>query len=352
VSEVGFDIAHGLDTLAALNGRGQGENVGPPSSWQPLNLLALAAEPPQPPTIVDLFYPEAVHILSGEPEDGKTWIALVASLAVARAGGLVVYFDFENGPRIILERLHALGATDEEIGSILYFRPEDTLTPELAAELFALAPALAVVDSFDALLVLQGLDSNSGTDVARCYRETIYPLKHRGATVLALDHLPKATEGRGKFAIGSQRKVAGADVHLGLKSQRPFARGHTGIATLKVHKDRHGYHARPTAAEFELASNEGGAVVAWKVRPADADQAPFRPTHLMEKVSRYVESRADTPPSKNMIEEAVHGKNDYIRVAVRLLCDEGYLHEQPPGAHGAKLLTFLRAYREDEDEAR
>ena len=39
-------------------------NVEPPSSWQPRNLLTLAADPPQPPTIIDLFYEESLHIVS------------------------------------------------------------------------------------------------------------------------------------------------------------------------------------------------------------------------------------------------------------------------------------------------
>ena len=56
-------------------------------SWCPIDLVAHAAEPPRPPDVIGLFYVGLNHLVSGESESAKSWLALAA--AVAELAGLI-----------------------------------------------------------------------------------------------------------------------------------------------------------------------------------------------------------------------------------------------------------------------
>lgn len=159
----------------------------------------------------------------------------------------------------------------------------------------------------------------------------------------------KNKEARGKFSIGAERKLGGADVHLGFEVVQHFTLGRTGRVEIVTHKDRPGYLPRPKAAELELVSDAetGRATWAWQLAEHAAEgeaDLPFRPTGLMEKVSRYVESRPEAA-SRNEIETAVTGKRQFVRMAIDLLTDEGFL-EAERGERNARLCTSARPFRE------
>jgi hypothetical protein len=88
----------------------------------------------------------------------------------------------------------------------------------------------------------------------------------------------------------------------------------------------------------------------WEIRPDESrgDEGEFRPTGLMEKVSRYLEVHPDAC-SRNQIEEAKLGKREYVRVAIDRLVVEGYATEFE-GPRRARLVRLERAFREDEEE--
>lgn len=143
-------------------------------------------------------------------------------------------------------------------------------------------PALVVLDSFDPLLGLHGLDPNASADVDGFYRTVVEPLRTHGSAVVLLDHVAKARDTRGRFAIGSQRKIGAAEVALGFETVTPSARGRTGLARIITHKDRLGHLPRPRAAELELRSDPDTGAVSWTLRAAqDATGDTFRPTNLM-----------------------------------------------------------------------
>jgi hypothetical protein len=258
----------------------------------------------------------------------------------------------------MLERLRDLGLTDEEIASLLYLTPSEPLTDaQVRADVDALLgepprPSLVIIDAFTGALELHRLDPNSGVEVERFYRTVVSPLQAHGAAVVILDHVPKNKDARGKFSIASERKLGGADVHLGFEIVRPFGRGRNGLAKIVTHKDRPGHLPRPKAAELELSSNPETGLVTWDIRPADdAAEEPFRPTRLMEKVSLYVAAHVDEePPSRNAVEEHVTGKRDFVRQAINVLVGEKYLAEEE-GPRNARLLRSLKPYREANDHA-
>lgn len=328
-------------------------------TWTPIDLVALQLDPPPPPTTLGLLYPGRRHVLSGEPETLKTWAALAACAEEIRADRNVLYIDLENGAATMLDRLRALGIPDEQIRRRFhYLVPAEPMTePSILADVEALladlTPSLVVFDSFTGALALHDLDPNSGVDVERFYRAVVAPIQDSGAAWMGLDHLAKQKEGRGKFSIGSERKIAAADVHLGFEVVRPFGRGKTGLARILTHKDRPGHLARPRAAELELTSHPDTGAVTWTARPAENpdDEHPFRPTRLMEKVSRYVAAHvAEERPSRHAVEEAVTGRREYVRQAIDLLVAEGFLGEED-GPRGARQLRSVKPFTEANDHA-
>jgi hypothetical protein len=152
----------------------------------------------------------------------------------------------------------------------------------------------------------------------------------------------KAKEERGRWALGAQHKMAIIDgAAYALEVIRPFARGQDGSAKLICSTDRHGYWRRgEVAAELHLSA-EG---IATLVAPEGATGGPFRPTCLMERVSRLLEDGAAL--LGNSIRAGVKGKGAAITYAVELLVSEGYVGTEP-GERGARLHRSLKPYREE-----
>jgi hypothetical protein len=330
----------------------------PSHSWQGIDLIAFDETPPAEPSIAGLCYPGLRHHISGEPESLKTWLVLVLCTGELQAGNTVVYIDLENGAQAILARLRDLGLADELIqNQFVYIGPREPIgTPgvrdDLDRMLAVLEPTLVVVDSMAGALALHDQDPNSARDVEKFAQAVIEPLRSQGAAVMTLDHVPKNRDNRGRFATGSERKIGVTDVHLGIETLQVFGRGRSGRAKIVVHKDRHGWLPRPKAAELELVSDPDSHRITYEILLGDdADEcsaAQFRPTTLMERVSIYVEG-VDEPVSRNLVESAVKGKREYVRLALDVLRIEGYVHEEH-GPRGARLVSALRPFRESQDD--
>ena len=326
--------------------------VPKPHSWQAVDLVARAARPPEPPDIIGLFYVGYFHLLSGESEALKTWLAGVAAADELRAGHGVLWIDGDDvGAGAVLERLRLLGADDESIAArFAYVVPDEPLDqdklPDVLAAATERACRLAVLDGFNPLLGLHGLDPNSGTDVELFYR-LIDPIRKLGIATVLTDNVVKAREARGAWAIGSERKKSKAEVHLGMKTLEPLVRGGRGRAKIDVHKDRPGHLERPSPGILVLENTPTG--IAWRIEPDESRGAEgeFRPTNLMEKVSRLLELHSE-PQSRNQIESAKLGKAEYVRVALSRLVEEGFASEFS-GARGARLVRLERAFRESEE---
>jgi hypothetical protein len=258
------------------------------------------------------------------------------------------------GPAAVLERLRALGVTDERIRTAFaYLRPAEPLSDEASDHvrrlIVELSSRLVVFDAFNPALALHGYDPNSSRDVEDFFRRVVDPFCRLGAAVVLPDHVTKARESRGKYAYGSERKQTGVDVHLGLTVIEPFGRGRRGKAKVTVHKDRPGFLERPSPGLFVLDSDPDNGRCAWRIEPAHDvnDEGAFRPTRLMEKVSQYLE-RWNGPASRNQIETDVKGKGEYVRAAIDALVAEEYVVEVP-GERGARSVQSVRAFREADE---
>jgi hypothetical protein len=250
-------------------------------SWEPINLAHLEPRPATLPTIggVRLVYPGKRHVFSGPPESAKTLAAYAIALEEIHLGGNVLLIDFEMGRWDARDRLREMGASDDDLERFFYVEPESQASEAILAELterwtFTLVILDAAAGAFD----LQALDDNKRADAEAFSRTFVRPFWLRGIATLVLDHVSKKAKARGGFAIGSERKVGGADVHLGFETVLPISRGGRGLYKVSTHKDRLGHLSRPRAGEFELRSDPDTHVLGWTFREpvAVSEDTPFR----------------------------------------------------------------------------
>jgi hypothetical protein len=336
--------------------------VSPPpevrTSWSPvlLDVLLDGGALEEPPSLLPrsdgsrLLYAGKLHTVQGEPESGKGWLALRASADQLAAGEHIVYIDFEDGPATIVARLLALGADREAIRERFhYVRPDEPLGDKALADveaLVGLGPSLVVLDGVTEALAQQGLDLRDNLDIAKWIDLLPRRLVRAGIAVVQLDHVVKDKNGRGRFAIGAQHKLAGVDVAYTLEVESPFGRGRTGSAKLSVAKDRPGFvrqyaEGGKRVADLRLISPKDGGVELSLEPPATAGE--FRPTGQMERISRVIESNPGL--SKNGVRGLIQGKNEVKDVALELLVAEDYVERRTDGQ--AHRHYSLHPYRED-----
>lgn len=332
------------------------------STWVPVDLGQFLAGDDQDerPSVLAredgsrLLYSGRLNAFNAEPESIKTWLALRAAADELRVGNVVVYLDFEDSPRAIVERLRALGVTDELIAEqFIYVQPTERIElgrAELEAAL-ARKPTLVVIDGVTEAMTLEGLSLKDNSEVAEFYERLPRRVARRGPAVLLLDHVVKATDNRGRFAIGAQSKLAGIDgASYAVKMTTPFGRGRIGHANLYLTKDRLGWidaegKNRLVATIEVLSAADGTVDICLKAPVASED---FRPTVLMERVSLALENRTTEGANWHWIQKHVTGKNEWKHLALNVLVNEGYVAVES-GNHKALIHRSVRPYREADD---
>jgi AAA domain len=299
--------------------------------WQAVNLAAPEFErPTEPPSVCGLLYRGKRHAISGPPEAAKTLAALILGLEHVRADlGAFALIDFEMGEHATRLVLQDLGATIDEVAAVYYVSPDGPPASEDIEAIAAAGVTLAIIDSAAGAYNVSGLDDYKRADAEQFSRSWVAPLWERDVTTVVLDHVVKNSETRGRFAIGSERKLGAVDVHLGFEPVRPFSRGGQGLIRVTTHKDRPGHLTRPHPAELELVSHPDTHAIAWTFKPASGDAvdgASWRPTGLMERVLAHVAEPWYEPLSRSALAEAVKGRRQYVLLAIDYLLDEQRLH--------------------------
>ncbi|GAA2370805.1 hypothetical protein Cme02nite_45070 [Catellatospora methionotrophica] len=265
---------------------------------------------------VGLFYPGRVHSIASESEAGKTWFALIAAR--------------------------------EEIEAL-------TNAGDLAEVLGDLKPTLAILDGVTEAMSMHGLELKDNTDVARFGKLLPRAIAEHGPAAVALDHVVKNAEGRGRYAIGGVHKLNGINgAAYVLENRTPFGIGRTGRSTVYVAKDRPGQlrkAALPSAeglfwlTTMEIISHDETFVETSLVVPASNGERP-RPTALMQKISDAL-AGAGQPLTKQGIEDRVTGKATFVRLALAALVDEGYV-AVTAGSRGSLLHSLKKPFGEGE----
>lgn len=358
------DIGHVMDEVDAALTFAPNGHTGPlhtDLTW------LLSGQPPvvEPPVYVTraaggaLFYPGRVNGIYGDPEAAKTWVAQVGIVEALTAGQPAGFIDVDhNGPQLTTERLLLLGATTEQLANPELFRyHEPSDGPELLAtinEWAAWKPAYVVLDSIGEMMPMLGAKSVDNDELSGALRALTHPFTKQGACVVTVDHLPKSHEARTSgYAIGGtakKRAIDGTLIHAEAKiSPAPNA---IGRIILRIEKDRPGRLRALCAGKyigtFTLDSTNPGTTTTTIANESPVNQAGvFRPTGVMEAVSRHVEDN-DQATFRD-IKSTVAGKDSTIRAAIQCLRDEGFLTTLP-GRNNSTIHHSIAPYREAEDD--
>lgn len=340
------------------------------SSWAPVDLepYLTGTHEPLKPSIglredgVPLLYAARVHSVAGESEAGKSMFSLHLARQQIEAGHDVIYLDLEDSADSVVQRLFDMGLTATELRRHFHYRaPSAVLT---AADERALAPflertSLVVLDATTEALAMYDVESKDDTKVAGFYRALPRRLAAHGPAVLLIDHVVKDADSRGRYATGSQHKLAGiTGAAYGLEAVQPFAVGVPGRSRLVVHKDRPGQvrpHTVPIGrgrhwlGDFTVTPvTRGYSPLEAALEPPSAERPDFRPTVLMTRVSEVLQ-RVGKPLGSRELLDRVKGRADDIRSAIAALEDDGYITVET-GPRNAKLHALVKPYPDPEPE--
>lgn len=267
------------------------------ATWQAVDLTDIldgTHRPPQPAFLtrtdgVRLLYPGMTHSIHGESESGKSLVVQHLAAGMVNDGHPVLYLDFESDPAQVVGRLRTFGATTEALAARFAYVHPETGPGTTAAERDAWRGLLA---QNWALVVIDGTTDALG-DVATWQRVLPNQLaKRTGAAVVAIDHVTKDREGRGRFALGAQAKLSGlSGAAYSCEVTRQLGDGLCGEVVLRVVKDRPG-QVRPHASGWRKTD-----------RSAEAARLTFDATGPVEVVtvdppSRSCGAYAARPPQK------------------------------------------------------
>lgn len=361
-------VAHDGDPGPTDHGEG-GDPLEParPSSWLPVDLgpASRGERTGAVPGILTrsdglgLFYKGKVHVVAGEPESGKSWLAQHAAAVVLAADGRVTYLDFEDDEYGVVARLLALGvAADVVVESFVYVRPDEALGTENGALLdqACAGSELAVLDGTTEAMALHGWKPKDDIDTALFQARILRRMSASGAAVVVIDHVVKDREQRGRYATGSQHKLAGVDgAQYLVDARKRWAPGRSGMARITVTKDRPG---RVRAGLDDLSTVGDMVVTSWpdgaveiEIRPplvsTTAADGGSRPTVLMERTSLYLAAHSGEDVSTNRVRQGVKGNNEGIDRALDVLAAESFVTLSMVGR--SRYYRHGRPYSQDTD---
>ena len=363
-------------------------NKNASSSWRFEDLAQLASgiELPPTPTVFQredgqgLFYRGAVNDLHGEPGCGKSMIAQIATAQELKNNRDVIYIDYEDSARNVVKRLLLLGVTGEQIISHLhYVRP--SAKPSSPTSLdgwretldYADTATLTIIDGVTSCLAYAGLDSNSGDDIAAWYNTMPRLISACGPAVVLIDHVVKSKDNRGRYAGGSMQKLALIDgISYSVDMTKPVGKGVKGTIVIKSGKDRiseieehcavnwssNGSHLRE-AARIEINSTDPKLMRVTIARPnmmpsedRQTKRDDFRPTGLMERISRMLEDSLEEPNQSELFkalkEDGSGARTAIMSKAVSLLLQEGFVSNRS-GRNNRSIFKSVRPYRQIDD---
>jgi hypothetical protein len=292
-----------------------------------------------------LLYAGRINEIHGEPSVGKTNIALCICAEVMQDGLHVLYLDPEDNAKGIGSRFIALGGRPDDLIERMHY--VENPAPSDFAGLHAWAtqrkPALVILDGLAEALAAEGLSEDKPAEVLQFFRERIRPFTEAGSAVLISDHVAKDKESRGRWPRGSGSKMGrydGAVYEAQLK--KAYSPEIDGFVRLVVAKDRNGgvgpVHHIATDLHFGH-DDHGNPDIRFEL-PQDEVKQAFKPTHLMEKISRFIEDNG--PQSTRSLRDL--GNSDYVDKAIAALKFDQHIAVERQGS--ANMHIIKRPYRE------
>ena len=345
------------------------------STWNFVDLEpALLGLRPPPPALMArddnkfLMYRNKIHWVAAEPGAGKSFLAqmVCAQELLNDPAGDVLYLDYESESTDVVGRLIDMGVPKDVLREHFFYIHPETGTEMSAGDKAAFVRSVearswvfAVLDGTTDSIALEGLDPNSGADIARWLSAIPRKLKAAGATVLVVDHVVKSSEGRGRWAIGSGHKLAGLDgVSFTLEVIVPFAKAvgcdeYTGKSRLGCGKDRGGDVQALTADDnktlgmFQMTAYADGTLEPWISADADASTV----TVAYETFVALARVLKTYPGSTQRGITDKTGLSDHeAGSGLLLMVEKGWCKVEPIGQSHKHTLTQegLREFRDDD----
>lgn len=289
------------------------------------------------------------YLLFASAGVGKSLGALVVAVEVVAQGGRVVVLDVENGGDEYARRLEdVLSTRDDTVAEAcrerLRYYEFPTLSLDWTPEEWARSIGgadLVIFDSSRMALSSVGLSEDANDDYAEFTNKLVVPLARAESTTLILDNVGHGDGGhpRGASAKGDLNEVV-----FELTAVEPFDGDTRGKVVWRRRRQR--FSGVPVSMEQVLG---GGAFELPNplAQEQEREEGRFRPTHLMEQVSKAIELEPGC--STNFIKDGVKGKGEYVLDAIRILIEEGFIRREP-GARKSQCHYSVAPYREAEDQ--
>ena len=275
------------------------------------------------------------------------YVASLAGLRVAYLGSEISLPEFHARARDLAGR-RGEDLTDELRDALARVRYLDLASVMVQAQKNPAAWVAGIVEAYDIVIVdpiaaaASALDLDfdaSNREFVSWYDRLIQPLVTAGVTVPLVDNVGHATDAR-KRAKGVSAKSDKADLTFACRLQQTGRRGLI-IEARKVRSVRaHIHHGERWLFVEQSRSIEH---LGHDERQGDN----FRPTALMERVSKYLEAIPVThkAPISDEVRASVTGRNVYIDRALKCLVADGYVEPIEDGQ--ATRHHSVRPYRDE-----
>lgn len=250
---------------------------------------------PEPEWVIDqLVVAGRIHLVYGEPESGKTIIALSWVVQCIERGVPVVFVDEESGLQAIARLLIAMGV--DSVDPLLHYFPFVSLSLEDTEALMAyvdeVRPGLVVFDSLTDMLAGAGLDENAGIEVTRWFMEVPTRITRSDwePAVVLIDHIAKDA-GNTNYSVASRAKKAKSDVQWLVTKTADFGPDKTAPVDLTRKKNRPG--VMPDRVRLTVGGQDGKLIC----RPFDSQQDVMHtlPDKALEMLDFIIREGEATP---------------------------------------------------------
>ena len=278
-----------------------------------------------------LLYAGRVNGMYGEPSIGKSWIAAICLIENIKAGGRVCYWDFEDRPSTLAERMDALNALElADSPNVVYAVPSLADDPD-AMDNMALwlaggnGPGFIILDS--ATQAGSPIDGQAPTD---WYTKYVDHWTSYGIGIVVLDHVPKQKIDRPRGPVGSYQKlsrITGAALYV---TGRPWTKTEDGMIKLRNDKDRPGDLPGPLMATVAVLAGKhvNGKLEYSFDSPEPEDDGVDLGAALLESISS---KGAMGVSSKREVRKLIPGKGKSIDAALDELVDAGLVIQTKHG---------------------
>ena len=297
-----------------------------------LGAALMSKVPPKPDALIKaqdspFLYEDRLTWMYGDPGSGKSWIALWTANEYVKAGGRVIWIDFEMALQSVSERaldgqLNDITASEDFIycSGIDFYSERKSKTKKAFKWLDEKGgPTLMVLDSVGA--------AGGGIDDAETFYEWAEPRisawREAGHDVLLIDHVAKNNKGnRARTPRNSSAKMAMADVMLDVVNEQADLQ----LVEVRVEKQRFNDYSSADGiiAQFGFREEHGFIPLTDSAHRAAASRAQRMAEANTERQEQFLSFLADGATEyRKKIKSAMKLTEPDMRALTEYLIKEG-----------------------------